>query len=152
MILHLWMQITPFSFAPMVRKVLRLVMSFVLILSIGYSQLFLLYSTALADLEVAGQEESREIHKAVAHLSSKVKNDHSADQQNQDWETVGLEKDPDDYVAGISIELQLAFAAVFFCILSLSSSKYHVRFLRYCRNFFYKHTHRLHLYHRVFVI
>ena len=146
------MKITRFSFAVMLRKVFRLLLSFTLILSIGYSQLFLVYSLGSFDFNISSQVQPTKVQSRVAHFSSKVKTDHSADQQNQDWDSEVLEKDPDEVTGGISLEIQLAFAAVFFCLLSLSFRKYHIRFLRYCRNFFYIHTHRLHLYNGVFTI
>lgn len=146
------MKITRFSFALMLRKVFRLLMSFTLILSIGYSQLFLVYSLGSFDFNISSQVQPAKVQPRVAHFSSKVKTDHSADQQNQDWDSEVLEKDPDEVAGGISLEIQLAFAAVFVCLLSLSFRKYHIRFLRYYRNFFYIHTHRLHLYNGVFTI
>ncbi|MBN7812563.1 hypothetical protein J0A68_16535 [Algoriphagus sp. H41] len=135
----------------MFRKALRLALSFVLILSIGYSQLFLAFYGGTLDF-ASSQGEPVKVESRVAHFSPKVKTDHSADQQNQDWDSEVLEKDPDEYTGSISLELQLAFGAVFICLLSLSFRKYHVRFLRYYRNFFYIHTHRLHVYNGVFTI
>ncbi len=135
----------------MFKKMLRLVVSSLLILSIGYSQLFLaFYGFGSTDTETTVQPVP--LHSKVAYFSSKVKTDHSADQQNQDWENTVLEKDPDEYSPLLSVELQLAFAAVFICLLSLSFAKYHIRFLRYYRNFFFTYSHRLHLYNGVFTI
>lgn len=151
MIFHLWVQITRFSFVVMFRKVLRLVMSFLLILSIGYSQLFLAFYSDALDFS-SSEEQPVKVETRAAHFSAKVKTDHSADHQNQDWDSEVLEKDPDEYTGSISLELQLAFAAVFFCLLSISFGKYHTRFLRYYRNFFFIHTHRLHVYNGVFTI
>lgn len=148
--MHLLEKAVHFSFAAMFKKALRLVVSFTLILSIGYSQLFLAFYGGILNLD--NVSKTVKVSSKVAYFSPKVKTDHSADQQNQDWDTQVLEKDPDEYTAGIPLELQLAFAAVFICLLSLSFEKYHIRFLRYYRNFFFIHTHRLHLYNRVFTI
>ena len=152
MIFHLLNKITRFSFVVMFRKALRFVLSSVLILSIGYSQLFLAFYGGTLALGDTSLDQPVKVESQAAHFSPKVKTDHSADQQNQDWDSEVFEKDPDEYTAGVSIELQLAFAAVFICLLSLSFRKYHVRFLRYYRNFFFIHTHRLHLYNGVFTI
>ena len=152
MIFHLFRKITRFSFAVMLRKVLRLILSFTLILSIGYSQLFLAFYGGTFDFSTTFQDQPVKVESQATHFSQKVKTDHSADHQNQDWESQLLEKDPDEYSAGISLELQLAFAAVFFCLLSVSFRRYHIRFLRYYRNFAHIHSHRLHLYHSVFTI
>ncbi len=152
MIFHLLDKINQSSFVVMFRKAFQFALSFVLILSIGYSQLFLAYYGGTLDLGTSPEDQPAKVESQAAHFSPKVKTDHSADLQNQDWDSEVFEKDPDEYSAGVSIELQLAFAAVFICLLSLSFGKYHVRFLRYCRNFFLIHTHRLHLYNGVFTI
>jgi len=136
----------------MLRNTLRLFVSFTLILSIGYSQLFLAFYGMTFDFSTSMQDQPSNTEVRTTHFSQKVKTDHSADQQNQDWESQLLEKDPDEYSAGISLELQLAFAAVFLCLLSVSFSRYHIRFLRFYRHFFFIFPHRLHLYNRVFTI
>ncbi len=136
----------------MLKKAIRLILSFALILSVGYSQLFLVYSAGAFAFDPSPQDQPVKAESKVAHLGPKLKSDHSADQQNQDWDSELLEKDPDEVAAGVSLELQMAFAALFICLLSLSFGKYHIRFLRYYRHFFYIHTHRLHLYNGVFTI
>jgi len=148
----LFWELTRFSFAVMLKNALRIIVSFTLILSIGYSQLFLAFYGMTLDFGASVQDQPSVVDARSTHFSQKVKTDHSADQQNQDWESQLLEKDPDEYSTGVSLEVQLAFAAVFFCLLSISFGRYHTRFLRYYRNFSHIHSHRLHLYHGVFTI
>ena len=151
-IFHLFWKITRFSFVVMLRKVLRLIVSLTLILSIGYSQLFLVYSLGAFTFGSSTSDQPVKAESRAFHFSPKVKSDHSADQQNQDWESEVLEKDPDEYAGAFSLELQLALSAVFLFLLSVSFGAYRTRFLRFYRHFFFIFPHRLHLYNGVFTI
>ena len=142
-----------YTFAPVFRKLARLFLSFTLILSIGYSQLFLVYSLGAFSLNSVTENESvSKIASGVFHLSPILKSDPSSDRQVMGLESIALEKDPDEYMGLISLEFQLALASVFFFLLSVSLLAYHTRFLRFYRNFSYIHPHRIHLYNSVFTI
>jgi|GEM_PF-5948092 len=138
----------------MLKMLFRLLFSFSLILSIGYSQVYLGASWGIEMLaasdssgEQVGQPDSN-----ILKSNSAYSIDHAAQKKYLDLDSLLLEKEPEVHVDRHSIDLHLALASVFFFLLSVSVGYYRTRFLRFYRDFSYTYPHRLHLYNRVFTI
>ncbi len=155
MICHLTEKKFHLHLRPMLKMLFRLLFSFSLILSIGYSQVYLIAAWGIETLAAS--------HSLVEQVTEQLESDNSnaisgktigedVKKQFLDLDSLVLEKEPEVNIDLHSIDIQLALSSVFFFLLSASIGYYHTRFLRFYRDFFYTYPHRLHLYNRVFTI
>jgi hypothetical protein len=138
----------------MLKMLFRLLFSVSLILSIGYSQVYLGAAVGLEMLaasQATGDNDGQQDSKlSKADFTTTI--DQDLQKNFLDLDSLVLEKEPEVHVDLQSVDLHLALASVFFFLLSVSIGYYHTRFLRFYRDFCYTIPHRLHLYNRVFTI
>ena len=139
----------------MSRRFVRFILSFSVILSLGYGQLYAAVSSGVNFLNSQSTDaDEAEVDFGVYDLKtlSILKRDLGAERHVLDWESESLAEKTEEVPSKFDLELQLALTAVFLFLLSISLSAYHTRFLRFCKNFFYILPHRLHLINRIFTI
>jgi hypothetical protein len=138
----------------MSKMLFRLLFSFSLILSIGYSQVYLGASWGMEMLAASGSsgEQVGQLDSNGSKSNFTTTVDQDVQKRFLDLDSLLLEKEPEVHVDLHSIDLHLALAAVFFFLLSVSVGYYHTRFLRFYRDFSYTYPHRIHLYNLVFTI
>ncbi len=139
----------------MLKMLLRLLFSFSLILSIGYSQVYLNAAWGIEMLSATNslsEQGSEQLESSTSKSDFGYNLDQETQKQFLDLDSLLLEKEPEVHIDLHSTDLHLALASVFFFLLSVSIGYYHTRFLRFYRDFCYTYPHRLHLYNRVFTI
>ncbi|WP_343849584.1 hypothetical protein [Algoriphagus jejuensis] len=139
----------------MSKMLVRLILSFCALLAIGSSQLFFSISDLAVDsahITCSTDQLDQERGFSTEFSSPVFRNDHKSHGIVFDWASAAMEKEQEERAESDPWEIRLTLAFVFFFLLSESFRNYHIRFLRFCQNFYFIFPHRLHLYNRVFTI
>ena len=138
----------------MLKMLFRLLFSFSLILSIGYSQVYFTFSQGINYLETTStlSDQIDQTESTPFQFLAGLNLHEDIQKKFLDLDSLVLEKEPEVHLDVHSIDILFALTAVFIFLLSSSIGYYHTRFLRFYQNFSYTYSHRLHLYNRVFTI